>query len=379
MNTRTENQKVKVLIVVCGVSLEGIGTFVLNLFEHMDPEKVEIVFAVATKYKQFYEDRLINGGAKFIRTYEMGDGLVGIIKHFINLLRVIKREGPFDVLHTHMDFFNGINLIAGFLAGVPSRISHSHMSCGIGFLSPKKRLTNYFMRALIRVFSNRKLGCSVDANSYINGVKKTIVNVNEVINDGLDIKKFQKQINSKKEYNLSRNNERINFITIGRIVDEKKPLFIVEIMNELKKNKMNFHLSWVGTGALEKEVRSLIQEYKLHDNVSMLGSRSDIPELLDKVDFMILPSKWEGLGIVLIEAQASRVPCFISDTIPKEADVGLCTRIPINKTAKEWAKQITDHIYNNTFNNCLDGKLLDSFEIQEVAKKMEQIYCYKNN
>ena len=166
----------------------------------------------------------------------------------------------------------------------------------------------------------------------------------------------------------------LNFITIGRMDNQKNPLFIVKIIKELKEIRNNIHLYWVGSGSLEKEVKKLANEYGLKDNISFLGVRDDVDEILPLMDFMLFPSKWEGLPIVLLEAQASGIPCFISNTITQEVDLGLCTVLPLNEDEKMWANKINQYISTNSFNNKLKKEKLKKFDIKNTVQEMEDIY-----
>ena len=207
-----KNEKVRVLEVVSGLSTEGIGTFLLNVFENMDDKNIEIDFALATEYKQFYEERLINQGARIYRTYEIGKGIRGKIKHFINLIKIIRTKGPYDVVHSHMDFFNGINLLAAFIAGTPIRISHAHISANGQNISYIKKVYISTMKLLIKKFSNKRLGCSKEANLYINGDKNEVV-----IKNGINLTKFKEIYNINKEVDICIDRNKKNIITIGRI------------------------------------------------------------------------------------------------------------------------------------------------------------------
>lgn len=365
-----DNKKIRVLEVVSGLSPEGIGTFVLNVFENIDKDKVEISFALATEYKQFYEQRLLKQGAKIYRTYEIGYGLMGKLKHFINIIKIIKKEGPFDVVHSHMDFFNGINLLSAYIARVPIRISHAHIYMDRKYLSTSKKIYNSIMRFFIRIFSNKKVGCSQNANLYINGICENSI----VINNGINLDKFRGIYGLKKHVDIDIDSNKINFITIGRIEEEKNPFFIVEIINELKKLNSNIHLYWVGIGTLENRIKEMIKEYNLDEYITLLGKRNDIPDLLSNMNFMLFPSKCEGLGIVLIEAQSAGVPCFISNTIPKEANLGLCTVLDLDRNAKEWGNQIDMHIREKSYNNKINEDVLNLYNIKNVVKKLEDIY-----
>lgn len=362
-------KKIKVLQIMSGISCEGIGTFVLNVFENIDREKVEMSFALATKYKQHYEERIIEQGANIYRTHEIGDGITGKVKHFINLIKLLKTEGPFDVVHSQMDFFNGINMLAAFIAGVPMRISHAHIATDNKFIPFKKKIYNNIMKLLIKIFATDGLGCSNQANSYINFKSKNTI----VVNNGIDLSRFSE--NSKsilEDFSIEKNKKK--FITIGRMEEAKNPIFIVEIINELKKIRDDIHLYWLGRGSMECDIKKLIKKYKLEDTITLLGVRDDIEKVLPQMDFMLFPSKWEGLGIALIEAQASGIPCFISDRIPREADCGLCTIISLDDNQKIWAYKINEYINSKTYNNKINKDYIEKFNINSTVRVLEEIY-----
>ena len=122
---KKNNKRIRVLEITHGLAPGGIESFVLNVFENIDRDKYEINFAIACEGKQFYEDRVLEQDGKIYRTCDL-DSIRKIIKHFYRLIKLLKNEGPFDVVHSQIDFFNGVNLLAAYIAGVPCRISHSH-------------------------------------------------------------------------------------------------------------------------------------------------------------------------------------------------------------------------------------------------------------
>lgn len=364
---------IKVLHITSGISTEGIGTFVLNAFEHINKEKVEMSLALATDWKQHHEDRIKKQGGKIYRTAEIGKGVPGIVKHFVNLIRLLKKEGPFDVVHSHMDFFNGLNVLAAFIAGVPIRISHAHLSVDKKLNRLHKRIYNSTMKFLISMFANYKLGCSKKANDYMNdlGFRK---NKSKILMNGIDLNRFSLNRGQGRLSIPNLNKDKINFITIGRIDVQKNPLFIVEIIKELSKIRDDIHLYWIGTGSLENEVKRLVNTYKLENLITFLGTRDDVDKILSSMDFMLFPSKWEGLGIVLIEAQASGVPCFISDVIPNEADLGMCTVIKLHDDEMVWARKINRYINTESYNKNINKAELRKFDIENTTKELERFY-----
>ena len=358
-----QNKKIKVLEICGGLSTEGIGVFLLNTFENIDKKKFDIHFALATKYKQVFEDRIIANGGKIYRTHEIGEGIKGKLKHLINLYKIIKKD-KYDVVHSHMDFFNGLNLFVAFLARAPLRISHAHIANN-SQLSLIQKIYYALMKIFIRLFSNKGLGCSDEANEFINGKGKVIYN-------GVDVDKFQKKdycfpndIRFDKDYK--------NLITVGRIDNQKNPLYIVEIIYFLSKIRKDFHFYWIGTGSLYNEVKKKINELKIDDKITLLGSRNDVEVFLSHMDVFILPSKYEGFGIVLAEAQVAGLRCFISEKIPKNANLGLCEVIDLNKGANAWAQKINSYFLDHD-KAILSIQELNKIDIRNTILSLQNEY-----
>lgn len=371
MEKLNNKKKVKVLEISHGLAPGGIESFLINIFENIDREKIEISFALACDGKQFYEDKVISEGAKVYHTSDL-NGIKNIVRHFFRLIKVLKKEGPFDVVHTNIDFFNGINLLAAFIARVPVRISHSHNTNSahartVGATLPI-RIYRKIMRTIINFFSTKRLGCSKAANLYMYGekVKDTIV-----INNGVDFEKFK---NTPDIEELNINSNEIKLLTVGRMCEQKNSIFIVKIINELIKINKNIHLYWIGKGPQEEEVKGLIKECRLEDTITLLGSRKDVHNIMTKMDFMLFPSKWEGLPVTLVEAQVANLPCFISDKITEEADLGLCNVISLEKNEIEWANIIDSYIKDNNYNSKVLKDKVNSFNIKNVVKEIEAIY-----
>lgn len=359
------SEKIKVLQVTSGLGTVGTNIFPITVMENLDKHKYKRYFFITCDNKQFYEERVVESGVEIIRGNEL-NGLKNKLKHFFNLIKILKKE-DIDVMHTHMDFFNGINLLAAFLAKTPIRVCHSHNTeSNRGYTKKNYILIIYrfFMRVLINTFSTDKLGCSDEANKFMYGKK---YNDDKFIFNGVDLQRF-------KNNSLLKRDKLINFITIGRMSEQKNSLFLLNIMKELKILRDDFILYWVGNGPLMNKIKEQIKIDELYNNIMLLGMREDIPILLNKSDFMILPSKWEGLPITLIEAQASNIPCFISDTITDDVNLGLCTKISLKYTAKQWAKKINDFINNKTYNNSLDLNKLNQFDIKNTVRQIEKIY-----
>ncbi len=363
----------KICIINHGLASGGTDAFVINILKNIDRTKftVDLFLAVNPDSEpQFREAE----ARKYLGElsgdiYKIGDlGTISEKVNYVrNLYKAFKCNGPYDVVHSNMDLFNGINLAVAEFAGIKNRISHSHSS-GSQYEKETKRhlLVNIYrtaMKTLIKYSSTKMLACSDLASEYLYGKGYADNKKCHTIYNGIDFSRFRHGCFSDSN----------NIIVVGTISSVKNPLFTVEVMKELRKIRSDFKLFWVGDGALKNEVERKISEYRLNDNISMLGIRNDVDKLLSTCSVFLMPSLFEGLGIALLEAQASNLSCIVSDRIPKEADCGKCEFLPLEKGAEYWAKVIDDYLSGRKSKE-LDEELLNRFDDTKTIRKIEAVY-----
>lgn len=374
-----------VLHVVSGISAEGIGTFVLNVLEHVDRSRTKVLFAMATEWEQLHERRVRELGADVYRTAEIGAGPAGWVKHFVRLIRLIRRHGGVDVVHSHMDRFNGINCLAAWLARVPIRISHAHKSAESGGAGWLKRLYSLTMRLLIACCATERIGCSVQANEAQHRIGPWRFK-SRVVASGIDMSRFSRtglkaqpvgpegSDGPERPAGLDLREGEIRFVAVGRMDEEKNPLFLLRVFHEVKKRRADVRLYWIGTGSLRGEVEALITELGLESSASLLGIRSDVADILPWMDYMLFPSKREGLGLAVIEAQACGVTCFVSDAVPAEADIGLSVVLPLARGEGYWAERICERLEAGSNGLALDPQRADRYDIRRITRELEAIW-----
>ena len=361
----------KICIINHGLASGGTDAFVVNILKNIDRTKfsVDLFLAVDSNSEpQFREAEAMQYLDELSgNIYKIGDlGTASEkIKYIKNIYDAFKKHGPYDVVHSNMDLFNGINLTVAKFAGIKARISHSHTS-----KSQYEELTNnhfvteiyrQILRSFITQSSTAKLGCSENSCEYLYG--KSPSN-SCVIYNGIPLSKFQ---NNSNVYPCK------NIITIGNLINVKNPFFIIEIIESLASIRDDFNFSWVGIGHLEEEINKIISQKGLNNYISMLGRRNDVDTLLANSSVFLMPSFFEGLSIALVEAQASNLTCIVSDRITKEADCGKCEFLPLEKGADYWAKIIDDYLSGRKSKE-LDPDLLSRFDEKQTIKKLEEIY-----
>jgi glycosyltransferase involved in cell wall biosynthesis len=185
--------------------------------------------------------------------------------------------------------------------------------------------------------SNVLVACSDNAG------KNTFKNHYKIIPNKVEIDKFLYSEENRKiiRRNLGLDNKCFVIGVVARITEQKNPYFILEIFEEIKKIKNDSILLWIGTGIEEENIKKLCKEDNLQKNVIFIKETDEIEKYYSAMDVFLLPSKYEGLGIVFIESQASGLISFASENVPKDIEISdLVTFLDANSSSKYWAENI---------------------------------------
>lgn len=367
----------KICILQNSMNYGGTDTFVINLCKGLvlDGYDVTVVLSMDKDEIPPREKDLIDTGVRIKKTCNL-NGTISKFKHLNLLYKELKKE-KYDVFHSNIDLFNGPQMLIAWIAGIKIRVCHSHNSQQGRELNHGKTLSVKIYQKIMRWFcwnfSNRRCGCSESALNFLFQDKWKKDSMAKVIHNGIDLSVYKNVSYRRKEkQNLGIKNK-YNICTVGRVSYQKNPEFILDTFFELSKIRDDIHLLWCGSGEDEKKIKSKIENYNLGNMVEMLGSRNDIPKILENSDLFFLPSRFEGLGIVLVEAQAAGLPCVISDVIPHEVDCGLCYPISLKDSPNYWALQI-NNILEEKIVFHLDEEKLNKYSISTMIKEMEEVF-----
>ena len=376
-----KNNDIRVLNFLNDLANGGIESFCLNINENVDINKFKIDYFLTLGFDEYNKDRVEKLGGKIfnIQKIEKPKYILNNMKILYSTIKILKNNGPYDVVHIHNCKGMSSILLAAWICKVPVRISHSHNAFWPKVenlkLQVKIIIADIIRKNYINIFSTHKLGCSKDACKSMYGRKCLRDSRTEVIFNGIDLNKFNiKKYNKEdmiKKYKVERN--KINFINIGRYTEQKNQLFLIDIFYELSKKRDNINLTIIGHGDLEEQIKQKIIKLNLQEKVKLMPHNSCIPEVLSTMDYFILPSLFEGLGIVLIEAQAIGLHCFASNYVPDEAQVGLCNYINLEDGVNKWCEYIDRYIENKN-KKIIDLDKLSKYDIKNIARRMEEIY-----
>lgn len=334
-------KKKRVLMVSCGgLGNGGVQAIMMGIVRNLS-EQYLFDMLVFTSEKRHYDDEFLSYGGKIIRIplYEGNnvflkklDSLVRDVYIYPRVCKIL-RENKYDVIHCNRQSESAVLLKAAVRYGISVRICHSHViECwGNKVLNPlKKRRIR-----CINKYATHKIGCSVEACVSLYGKDENYF----VVNNFYDDTKFIFPVGKSESQHFT-------LTQVGAFSDNKNQLFSVRVFSELYKVLPNAELWLIGfdlDASYRKRVMELVTSLNISDKVKFMPGDSDIPQLLKESDFFIMPSKKEGFGIALIEAQAMGLMCVASDTIPKVTDCGSVLFKCLSDSPKAWASEINSN------------------------------------
>lgn len=370
-------QKIKILHTLAIIESGGIEMYVHNLYEGIDRERFSFDISVETLKEPdgFLVRKLSEMG---VPIFPFSKGQKSILWYLRNLSDIIKTHGPYDALEAPCHFFNGVIMALAWWHNIPVRISHSHNTEDHKPLTFKRIIYRMCMRGLITLFATHKVACSQNAGKALYGTQKfTVVNNPIMVENFI----FSPQRRSQARQQLGIKNE---FLVghIGRYDTQKNHKFLIEIFKEIARRDPNakfLSVGWKTNPAMEKIFNDYVnkaKEYQIYERMIFLPPTQDVAPLYDAMDCFVLPSLYEGLGMVAIEAQAGNLPCVLNNSLPKEVFAGKAVACSLEQPAEEWAETVLSAKTTERQGPCPLG--IHSFSYQHVAKKMEAIYLNKN-
>jgi len=355
----------------------GMESFIMNMYRCINREVFQFGFLVRSYEKGDFDEEISSlGGEKHVIFIDEKDFfLTRLMKRFFDIYKLLKKRTDYRVVHIHTSSANkAIELIAAWLAGCKIRIVHAHNT------ETKRSKLHKRLRFLLRFFSTHRLACGTEAGKWVFGPLFLTINNAQVIPNAIDIRPFIFNPGTrelvKEELSLDG-----NFVVghIGRFSETKNHMFLLNIFYELTKLRDDAVLVLIGSGPLEKMVKEKAFSMGLEKKVLFLGVRPDINRLLMAMDCFVLPSLYEGLPVVLVEAQASGLKAVVSDRVTKEAAITDNIKyIPLEEAPEQWANVIhnmtKDKASLNDRSDMKESLSLSGYNMNEQVKEIEKIY-----
>lgn len=359
----------------------GVEAFIMNVYRNIDRSKVQFDFLEShNEGKLAYEDEILAMGGRIYRVmYSQRESL---IKSHSELRRFFREHPEFAGIHVNANYPYAYPLKVAKEAGIPLRILHSHNAgSGAQFGSQPSGI-----KALIKTYRDRVVhkqistapthyfACSQQAADYMFPGKSFTW-----VKNGIDTEKFAFRPDVRQrvraELGVGDDTKLIGFC--GRFRQQKNPLFLLEIFAEYAHMEANTKLMLVGIGELEQQMHKKVEELGIAGKVMFLGARTDMPDLYQAMDLFLLPSLFEGFGIVYAEAQCAGVPCLATkDAVPTVAKVtDLLEFVSLQESARQWAEEcrrsLTNEKERQDFSEIVRNK---GFDIHDVAAELQRFY-----
>lgn len=351
----------------------GVEAVVMNYYRHINRKKIQFDFICDNDSTNipYQEIEKLGGKVILIPPYQK------LFKYHKELKKVLK-EGKYKIVHSHINTLSVFSLFAAKCAGVPVRIAHSHSTTNKK--EKKKNLLKQILRPFSKVFATDYMCCSELAGRWLFGNKEYDNGNVYLLNNAIDLDKFKYDEEKRKEKRKELNIEDSTLVIghVGRFVEQKNHRFLIDIFNEVHKQKENSILLLAGQGPLMEEMKEKVKILGIEDSVKFLGQRNDINELYQAFDVFCLPSLYEGLGMVAVEAQVSGILCFVSTEIPEIAKVTeKIVFINLENNIKTWTEIIFNHLKNTNRKNTNFTDVLKKYDIKLEACKLEKKYLKK--
>lgn len=324
--------EIRILHVVTYMGRGGLETMIMNYYRQMDRTKVQFDFLVHRDFRADYDDEIERLGG---RIYRIGR-LIPWSRAYQRTLDAFFAAHPeYRVVHVHQDCLSAVILKAAKKHGVPVRIAHSHNSSQDKNL--KYLLKLHYKRQIPR-YATALFACSKEAGDWMfGGAPYTIVN------NAIDAVQYSyshaRAMDVRRSLHLAEDAFVIGHV--GRFFPAKNHDFLLDVFGELSHVDKHAVLLLVGDGPLRQKIEKKAKDMGIRSRVVFTGVRSDVCDLMQAMDVFVFPSLYEGLGVVLVEAQASGLPCVISDCVPDACMLtNLIQKVSLDDSIQQWVERI---------------------------------------
>ncbi|MBQ4157048.1 MAG: glycosyltransferase family 1 protein [Clostridia bacterium] len=357
----------RVLHILQRMEPAGVQSLLMNLYREIDRTKVQFDFLVHYTAPQFYDEEIAKLGGRIYRLSVRED--YNFIKYYRDLKKFFGDHKEYKIVHGHMHSLGAIYLHVAKKFGIPVRIAHSHTNATQNDI---KKCIKILMNRLYAKSANKLMACSVKAGKYMFGNADFQVVNNAVCSDRFV---FSKNNREKIRNDLGVRNKMI-IGTAGRFTVQKNQKFAIEIFEKYHEKHSESILLLIGDGELRKELEEMVVEKNIEESVMFLGHRGDMAELYQAMDVFLMPSLFEGLGIVAVEAQAAGTPTVCTDTLPEEIDITpLLKRVPLDSPVNDWVEAIEKAAENPYAHGNMKKYLVEAdYDIKLLAQKMQDYY-----
>lgn len=360
---------IRVLHVLSSLDSGGVEKLLQNYYSRMDREQFCFDFIVHGNHQGMLEFYFKQQGSQIFHVVPKSLNPVG---NLIQINRIIK-NGNYDVVHAHQDVMSALPLYFAKRSGVRMRISHCHVAA-----VPKRKPFESWLKKLLKASATHYMACSKAAGMWLFGEAVTASEQFRVLNNAISTESFvwNPELRQQMRADMGIKNELI-IGNVARFSNQKNHEFLLCIFAELAKRYPDSRLLLVGDGPLIKQTVRQAKQKGISDKVFFLGVREDVGQLMQAMDVFVLPSRYEGFGIVLLEAQVSGMCCLTSDkVVPREVNVtGKVEYLSLEQDPGVWVERILSCEWKVRA-DCSREISDKGFEIEHAVSDLANLYLF---
>ena len=358
-----QQEPIRIAQIVGKMAAGGVESVVYNYYRAIDHTQVQFDFIVDEDSTTSFPQDLLEMGAHvyIVPAYEA-------IFSYLKKLYALFRENHYTIVHAHINTLCVFPLFAAWRAGIPVRICHNHSTAHWG--EGKKTLLKYLLRPFAKVFATDYFACGEKAGRWMYGNRCFERGHVHVMPNAIDTKKFAYDEEVKRCLRAELGIPQDAFVLghVGRFTYAKNHGFLLKVMECLKTQGQDVWLLLVGKGELEQTVKQQANACGLAGRIIFSGARTDVNKLYSAMDVFCLPSFYEGLPVVALEAQANGLPCLFSDRMTKEVVLTPGARQLSIENPEPWVKAVQEAQRQNT---CA---LPQTYDISSAGKWLQNYY-----
>ncbi len=360
---------IKVLHIVAALDAGGVENLLYQYYQHMKRQEFQFDFIVHHPTKGVLEEAFEAMGATIYRVPSKHENIVENVK----AMRQIIQQGNYDIVHCHQDAISAIPLYLAKRLGIKHRIAHAHNVYTDE--SWKLKVRNTLLRYVLKRSANSYCACSVAAGEWLFRKKFLKKNKLILIKNAININKFKFDAGIRNHMRqVNQLEDKIVIGHVGRFTEQKNHMFLLEVFKETFVREPKAMLLLIGDGELKKNIVERAKKLGIDKQIKFLGKQDNVANWMQAMDVFVLPSLYEGLGIVLIEAQATGLSCIASNQVPAEAKLTSKVKfLSLSDPKEKWAEEILKSLSSER--NGEKQTLQEAgYDIEMAVKELESLY-----
>lgn len=345
---------------------EGISTVILDYYSYFDKERyqLDIIASGEYNYELVTEFKKIGVNVRCLPSRR-----ISVIKYIEALSKLLKNE-KYDAVYLHgSSAIMSIELILAKVYGVKIRVVHSHNT------TCDHKKADKLLRPIFYKSYTKALSCGVEAGKWLYGERPFTV-----IKNGRNVDVYKYNAEKRKEVRkvLNAADSTLLIGHVGNFNEQKNQKYLIVVLKEIIKKSPDVKLVLMGDGSTKDTVMNMVSEEGLDSFVVFTGSISNVPDMLQAMDVMLLPSLHEGLPLVVIEWQIAGLPCILSDTVTKECAYTDLVHFLSLDSPDKWAKEtlrIARPDRERSTNELLIKTKENGYDLSDNASELQKYFC----